>query len=92
MATHLRIVGLVQGVGYRATFESQARALRLAGWVRNRKDGSVEAVVLGAPEAIEKIIAWSRRGPTAAQVKNVIVSDIDDTSIADGCFEVRSTI
>ena len=89
MATHLRITGLVQGVGYRATFEAQARALRLAGWVRNRRDGSVEAVVDGSTDAIEKIVAWSRRGPAAARVKEVIVASIDDTSITDGQFEVR---
>jgi acylphosphatase len=91
MATHLRIVGLVQGVGYRASFEAQARALKLAGWVRNRRDGSVEAVVDGAPDAVEKIAAWSRRGPSAARVTEVVVSDIDDTSVADGQFEVRPT-
>ena len=92
MATHLRIVGLVQGVGYRASFEAQARVLKLAGWVRNRRDGSVEAVVDGAPDAVEKITAWSRRGPSAAQVTEVVVSDVDDTSDADGRFEVRPTI
>ncbi|RZI44933.1 acylphosphatase [Herbaspirillum sp. HC18] len=91
MATHLRIAGLVQGVGYRASFEAQARSLRLAGWVRNRVDGSVEAVVSGPHEAIEKIVAWSRRGPSAARVSGITVSEIDDASVADGLFEVRPT-
>lgn len=92
MATHLRIVGLVQGVGYRASFEAQARALKLAGWVRNRRDGSVEAVVDGSPDAVEQITAWSRRGPAAARVTEVVVSDIDDTSVVDGRFEVRPSV
>ncbi|OWW22343.1 acylphosphatase [Noviherbaspirillum denitrificans] len=90
MATHLRISGLVQGVGYRVSFEAQARALQLAGWVRNRRDGSVEAVVDGAPDAVERITAWSRRGPAEARVTEVVVSEIDDASVA-GVFEVRPT-
>jgi acylphosphatase len=57
MAKHLRIAGIVQGVGYRASFEAQARALGLSGWVRNRRDGSVEAMVSGDAQAIEKMIA-----------------------------------
>ncbi|HZW22900.1 acylphosphatase [Noviherbaspirillum sp.] len=91
MAAHLRIVGLVQGVGYRASFEAQARALRLSGWVRNRADGSVEAVVEGDPEAVENIIAWARRCPSAARVKDVVVNDADASSFAVGRFEVRRT-
>lgn len=91
MATHLHIVGLVQGVGYRASFEAQARALGLAGWVRNRADGSVEAMVQGAPDAVEKIVAWSKRGPSAASVKEVVVSDADDASLSSGRFDVRPT-
>lgn len=91
MATHLRIVGLVQGVGYRASFEAQARALGLAGWVRNRADGSVEAMVQGAPDAVEKIVTWSKRGPSAASVKEVVVSDADGTSLSSDRFDVRPT-
>jgi len=91
MATHLRIIGLVQGVGYRVAFEMQARALRLAGWVRNRSDGSVEAVVRGEPDAVEKIVTWSRRGPSAARVDDVIVNEVDDASITGDRFEVRPT-
>jgi acylphosphatase len=47
LAKHLIITGLVQGVGYRASFEARARALKLSGWVRNRADSSVEAIVRG---------------------------------------------
>ena len=91
MARHLRIFGLVQGVGYRASFEAQARTLRLCGWVRNRRDGSVEAVVDGEPHAIEKIIVWSRRGPSSARVSEVTVTETDDASAGDA-FEVRATL
>lgn len=91
MAKHLRITGLVQGVGYRASFEEEARALQLAGWVRNRVDGSVEAVVRGDVQALEKIIAWSRRGPRAAQVRDVSVTDMDDATVNAGRFDVLPT-
>ncbi|HYD94263.1 MAG TPA: acylphosphatase [Noviherbaspirillum sp.] len=89
MATHLRIEGLVQGVGYRAAFEAQARALQLSGWVRNRRDGSVEAMVSGEAAAIEKIVAWSRRGPSSARVTRVAVQESAEP--AGSGFEVRAT-
>jgi acylphosphatase len=91
MATHLHITGIVQGVGYRASFDAEARRLNLSGWVRNRRDGSVEAVVDGPAEAIEAIIAWSRRGPTLARVTDVHVSIVDSPSLLPGRFEVLPT-
>jgi acylphosphatase len=68
---HLRILGVVQGVGFRASLESTARTLQLAGWVRNCRDGSVEAVVQGTEPAVEALVAWCRRGPPAARVDAV---------------------
>jgi acylphosphatase len=91
MAKHLRIVGIVQGVGYRASFEAQARALRLSGWVRNRVDGSVEAMVSGEAEALGKIIDWARRGPRAARVDGVSVADVDDALVLQGEFQTIAT-
>jgi acylphosphatase len=91
MARLLRITGIVQGVGYRASFEMQARRLQLAGWVRNRIDGSVEALVHGNPEAVEQIIAWAWRGPAAAQVRGVAVSEVADDGITQGRFDVLAT-
>jgi acylphosphatase len=61
MALHLHITGVVQGVGYRAAFERQARRLGLSGWVRNRHDGTVEAVVDGGAAALVDIEAWAAR-------------------------------
>lgn len=75
MAKHLLITGLVQGVYYRASFEQQAVTLGLRGWVRNRRDGSVEALVDGDAAAIDAIIAWSHQGPAAARVDKVTIED-----------------
>jgi acylphosphatase len=91
VAKHLRITGLVQGVGYRASFKRQALVLNLSGWVRNRADGSVEALVQGDTDAIEKIIAWAWRGPSAAQVREVVISDAADDAAENGRFEMLAT-
>jgi acylphosphatase len=68
---HLRITGRVQGVGYRDGLRAEALRRGVTGWVRNRSDGSVEALVQGAPEAVEAVLAWARKGPPAARVAAV---------------------
>ncbi|SFI03486.1 acylphosphatase [Collimonas sp. OK307] len=88
MAKRLTIEGRVQGVGYRVSFADKAVALGLSGWVRNRQDGSVEACVHGEAAAIEAIILWARRGPPAAQVRNVIIEDATESAPADGTFRI----
>jgi acylphosphatase len=67
--------GRVQGVWFRGATERQARALGLAGWVRNCDDGSVEAVFEGGRAAVEAAVAWCRRGPAAARVHHLSVSE-----------------
>jgi acylphosphatase len=67
----LVIRGRVQGVGYRAWVEHQARTLALEGWVRNRRDGSVEALFAGPAETVAKMTALCRRGPSSARVETV---------------------
>jgi acylphosphatase len=89
MAKRLLIVGLVQGVGYRYAFADEAEAIGLTGWVRNRKDGSVEACVCGPETAIERIVAWAHKGPPAARVSSVSVSDSDEAAAEH--FEIRPT-
>jgi acylphosphatase len=73
--------GRVQGVWFRESMRREAERLGIHGWVRNRLDGSVEAVVQGSPEAVDAIVAWARRGPEAADVKSLEVSE------AHGGFE-----
>jgi acylphosphatase len=67
----LRISGRVQGVAYRAWLERQAALLGLSGWVRNRRDGSVEAVISGPEAAVRELIERCRRGPPLARVAAV---------------------
>lgn len=92
MAKRLIVTGRVQGVSYRASFETHARALQLSGWVRNRSDGSVEAVVAGTPAALERIIAWAWDGPAHAMVRHVEVTEADDGEIGDTVFTVRPSV
>ena len=65
------IQGRVQGVGYRAWVEHQARVHHIEGWVRNRRDGSVEALFAGRADVVSNMVALCRRGPTAARVEAV---------------------
>ena len=68
---HVLIHGRVQGVGYRAWAEDTAREFGLQGWVRNRRDGSVEAVFAGPGETVAKMIEACRQGPYGAHVTGI---------------------
>lgn len=72
---HLVITGLVQGVWYRESMREAADGLGVTGWVRNRLDGSVEAMVQGEADRVEALIDWCRSGPPLARVKAVQVAD-----------------
>jgi len=72
---HLVVSGRVQGVGFRAWVEHEARRRGLNGWVRNRRDGTVEAVFAGAPQAVDDMVARCRAGPRSAAVTEVEVRD-----------------
>jgi acylphosphatase len=74
-AVRVRISGRVQGVGFRAWTEGRARSLGLSGWVRNRRDGDVEAVFSGSREAVAAMLDACRSGPPHAQVAEVDASD-----------------
>jgi acylphosphatase len=72
---HLVIHGRVQGVGYRAYMGMEAERVGVTGWVRNRADGTVEAMIHGQPEEISKMLDWARRGPPLAHVTLVEVNE-----------------
>ncbi len=74
-AIRVVVKGRVQGVGFRAFIEHEAFRHHLAGWVRNRRDGTVEAVFIGESEGISAIIAECRQGPALADVRDVLVTD-----------------
>jgi len=86
----LVVSGRVQGVFFRDWTVEQARALGLDGWVRNRADGSVEAVIAGAPETVAAMIDRVRQGSPASRVDDVVVSDdVSDEALYG--FEKRPT-
>ncbi len=69
----LVIRGVVQGVGFRYAMAAQARMLGIAGWVRNRREGTVEAMIAGDAEPVAAMLAWSHHGPAGASVDQVMV-------------------
>jgi len=87
-AKHLFIRGRVQGVGFRESMRQKAQAIGIVGWVRNCRDGSVEALIGGDSAGVQRMIAWAHRGPPAAQVERVEVSEADLAEIR-ACAEFR---
>lgn len=86
---HLTIRGRVQRVGFRASMAAEADRLGVKGWVRNRCDGAVEAVVQGPADVVGQIIAWARRGPPQAGVVALDATAIDSERFTR--FERRPT-
>lgn len=82
MIRHVVVRGVVQGVGYRMFVEHEAARLRLEGWVRNRRDGTVEAVFSGADDVVAAMLDACRRGPSAARVEAVDVAEGDAALLA----------
>jgi acylphosphatase len=87
--TRKRVVisGRVQGVFFRDSMRRRAESAGVAGWVRNTPDGTVEAVFEGAPEAVDELVEFSRRGPSRAEVASVDVADEEPEGVSG--FEVR---
>jgi acylphosphatase len=83
-AARLRITGRVQGVGFRDWTIRTARNLGLRGWVRNRADDSVEALVAGEEAAVASMIEACRRGPSLARIDKVDVQPADAAGLAEG--------
>lgn len=85
-ARRLRVHGTVQGVGFRWAMAAEARRLGVAGWVRNRADGSVEAHAEGDDAALDALTAWAHEGPRFADVSHVEVTDAQPTGVTG--FEI----
>lgn len=90
LTRRLEITGRVQGVGFRYAMQREAARLGVRGWVRNTRDGSVEALAHGEPAAVERLIEWARRGPPGAHVLEVRSSDAAAEPAT--AFEIRSTV
>ncbi len=90
MAVRLCIFGRVQGVGYRAWLTSIAEESGVEGWVRNRADGSVEALLHGDPERVQGVVEQCYRGPPWARVERI--EQVRDSSIPTRGFVQRPTV
>ncbi len=86
---HLLIYGRVQGVYFRESFRLRAEELKVNGWVRNRIDGSVEAMIFGDEAAVAMLIEWAQRGPSQAKVEKMVSSDSEEIF---NQFEKRPTL
>ncbi|MDQ7879615.1 acylphosphatase [Microbacterium sp. QXD-8] len=86
---HVTVRGDVQGVGYRYTLRMVAREAGVAGWVRNRRDGAVEAELEGTPGQVDEVLAWMAEGPPGARVEDATVTDAEATG--ERGFEVLPT-
>ena len=78
-AVEARVTGRVQGVSFRWYAQEQARRLGVAGWVRNEPDGSVLLHAEGEPDAVDALVAWCRKGPGMARVRDVAVREATAT-------------
>ena len=90
ISVRLRILGRVQGVWYRGWATDRARDLGLSGWVRNRRDGSVEALLSGNESRVRAMVEQCRKGPPAARVERVIEEPVDEP--AGGEFRQLPTL
>ena len=88
LTLELRITGRVQGVGFRYALRDEAKRLAVTGWVRNCSDGSVQALVQGAPHAVDALLAWARRGPPGSRVADVLAVPAQDPQ-RHAAFEIR---
>jgi acylphosphatase len=74
---HLVVHGRVQGVGFRYSVLAQASRAGVSGWVRNRRDGTVEAMLAGPSDKVGEVITWAHQGPPGSQVSGVTVQDAE---------------
>lgn len=90
IAKMLKIYGQVQGVFFRESMKNEAKRIGVSGWVRNRKDGTVEALIQGEDLLVAQMIEWARIGPPRATVERVEVSDASSNGVM-ASFERMNT-
>ena len=86
---HIVVNGRVQGVNFRSAAQDTAQDIGVTGWVRNRDDGSVEMLVEGDDDAVDRMVEWARTGPSSAEVTDVDATDTDPQGSTS--FEQRET-
>lgn len=89
MFAHVEVTGQVQGVGFREFIRTIAQRLGIAGWVRNRDDGTVELAAAGNPSQIETLLAAVRRGPAGGNVRAVRSLPVDEQDVMPKPFVIR---
>ena len=90
MATvEITVYGHVQGVGFRWALRAEAERVGVTGWVRNRRDGAVEARVTGSPTAVDEVVAWAHHGPPLSRVERVEVTPVDAADSSS--FKIRAS-
>lgn len=92
LVRHVVVEGRVQGVGYREFTRRSALRLRVSGWVRNCRDGAVEARLRGAAADVEAMLAEMRRGPPGARVVGLRILESDEREFEETTFVVRATL
>ena len=88
LSIHVKILGLVQGVFFRASTQEQARQLNINGWVKNCLDGSVEALFEGNEAQIDRMLAWCEEGPPHARVEQVDILESKDCTNSQEGFNI----
>ena len=91
----IEITGHVQGVGFRYAMRAEARRRGVSGWVRNRRDGSVEALLQGEADAVRALVDWAREGPPGARVAEVRTAPANEAALRQGFaqeFQLRETL
>lgn len=86
---HILVTGRVQGVCYRASTQKKAQHLGIEGWVKNLPDGRVEILAQAESILIEQLIAWCHRGPSLANVTDVLVEELAPTDLPVAGFGVK---
>ncbi len=91
-AAHRLVGGACRASAFATRLPTKRVRVSIRGWVRNRRDGSVEAMIAGAADAVDALVAWARHGPPSARVSSVEIEPVQDTSGNFDDFEIVATV